>query len=594
MAIYKAPLRDMQFVLYELFDGANLHDLPGYEEATPDLIDPVLEEAAKICEEILLPLNRSGDEEECHFDEGVVTTPEGFKEAYTAYREGGWTTIGCSPDYGGMGLPKMVTTLFEEMICSANLSFAMYPGLSYGTYNALKNYGSDALKDQYLPKLVDGTWAGTMCLTEAHCGTDLGLLRTKAEPQDDNSYLISGSKMFISAGEHDLTENIIHLVLARTPDAPEGVKGISLFLVPKFLPDGDGNPGERNPVVCGSIEHKMGIKASATCLLNFDGARGWLIGDLNRGMEAMFVMMNQERLAVGVQGIGLAEVSYQSAVDYARERLQGRALTGAKHPDKAADPIIVHPDVRKMLLTMRAWTEGSRALACWISHELDHQRTDPDGQRRLEADDFVQLMTPIAKALFTDLGYETVNLGVQVYGGHGFVREHGMEQLIRDCRIAQLYEGSNGIQGLDLVGRKMPAHTGRFLRRFFHPVQQYLEDNSTNQALAEFIPPLAKSFGRLQQATGKIAQAGMANPDEAGAAATDYLRLFGLVAMAFIWTRTVEVAQGKLEDDPSGFYRAKINTARFFMQKLLPQTGSLFSTIMAGSETLMEFEEDDF
>lgn len=594
MATYKAPIRDMQFVMYELMNADKLSDMPGFEEATRDLIDPVMEEASKITQDVLFPLNRSGDEEECQWVDGKVTTPSGFKDAYTLFREGGWTAISCDPNYGGMGMPKTVNTMIEEMICSSNLSFGMYPGLSYGAYTAMHGFASDELKDTYLPKLVDGTWSGTMCLTEPHCGTDLGLCRTKAVPEDDGSYLVTGTKIFISAGEHDLTDNIIHLVLARTPDAPKGIKGISLFVVPKYLPDSDGEAGEFNNVSCGSIEHKMGIKASATCVMNFDNARGWLVGTLNKGMQGMFAMMNQERLAVGIQGLGLAEASYQGAVEYAKERLQGRSLSGVKHPDKAADPIIVHPDVRRMLMTQRAYIEGCRALGGWVAEELDISRKHPDDKRRGEADEFVQLMTPIVKALFTDLGFECANHGMQVFGGHGFIREHGMEQYVRDCRIAQIYEGTNGIQALDLIGRKMPDKAGRLLRRFFHPVQAYIEQNVMDDDLGEFVQPLAKAFGRLQQVTGYLAQVGMSKPEEAAAGATEYLRLFGLVGLAYMWCRSVEIAKDKTDGDEADFYKAKITTARFFMQKLLPQASSLATSIMAGGSSMMELEEDLF
>ncbi|MCR6632539.1 MAG: acyl-CoA dehydrogenase C-terminal domain-containing protein [Magnetospirillum sp.] len=595
MASYKAPLRDMRFVLFELMGGDDLASLPGYEEFTRDLIDPVLEEAAKVCEEVLHPLNRSGDEEGCTFENGVVRTPKGFIEAYRTFREGGWTSIACDPAYGGQGLPKAVNTLVEEMICSANLSFGMYPGLSHGAYVSLHGYGTDALKDAYLPKLVDGTWSGTMCLTEPHCGTDLGLLRTKAVPQADGSYRLTGTKMFISAGEHDLTENIVHLVLARLPDAPKGVKGISLFLVPKYLPKDDGTPGARNGVACGSIEHKMGIKASATCVMNFDDATGWLIGMPNKGMQAMFAMMNTERLSVGIQGLGLAEASYQGAVAYARERLQGRSLTGTKHPDKPADPIIVHPDVRRMLLTQRATIEGCRALGAWAARSLDLQKHHPDPAVREEAEDFVALITPIVKALMTDLGFEATNLGVQVFGGHGYIREHGMEQYVRDARIAQIYEGTNGVQALDLVGRKLPANAGRSLRRFFHPVSDYIAAKVEDETMGEFVQPLAKAFVRLQQATAQVARAGLANPDEAGAAASDYLRLFGLTALAYLWARMAEISLPRLgEGDPDGFYAAKVNTARFFMERVLPQTSGLFSQVMAGGKSMMAFDEAAF
>lgn len=594
MASYKAPLRDMRFVLYELMGGEDLSQLPGFEDFTRDLIDPVLEEAAKVCEQVLHPINRSGDEEGCHLENGVVRTPAGFQDAYRTFREGGWTAIACDPAYGGQGLPKAVNTLVEEMICSANLSFGMYPGLTHGAYVSLHGFGTEDLKEAYLPKMIDGTWSGTMCLTEPHCGTDLGLLRTKAVPEDDGSYRLSGTKIFISAGEHDLTENIIHLVLARLPDAPTGVKGISLFLVPKFIPDAAGNPGRRNGVACGSIEHKMGIKASSTCVMNFDDATGWLIGEPHKGMQAMFAMMNTERLSVGIQGLGLAEASYQGAVTYARERLQGRSLSGVKHPDKAADPIIVHPDVRRMLLTQRATTEGCRALGAWAAKSLDIKTHHPDAKTRQDADDFVILITPVIKALMTDMGFDATNMGMQVLGGHGFIREHGMEQYVRDCRISQIYEGTNGIQALDLVGRKLPAFAGRYLRSFFHPVQAFIEAHLEDEALGEFVQPLAKSFVRLQQATAQIARTGMAKPDEAGAAASDYLRLFGLTALAYLWARMAQVSLEKTEGEDGAFYRAKIGTARFFFERMLPQTSGLFSAIMAGGGSMMDFAEDAF
>ncbi|MEM8570693.1 MAG: acyl-CoA dehydrogenase C-terminal domain-containing protein [Pseudomonadota bacterium] len=596
MASYTAPLRDMRFVYHELMGCGDLAEWPGYEEFTPDLVDPVLEEAAKLAAEVLQPLNRSGDEEGCQLENGVVRTPKGFQEAYNLFREGGWTSISCDPAYGGQGAPSALDTLITEMICSANFSFGTYPGLSHGAYRALHNHGSDALKDQYLPKLVDGTWSGTMCLTEPHCGTDLGMMRTKAVPSDDGSYRISGTKIFISAGEHDLTENIIHLVLAKLPNAPKGSRGISLFVVPKILPNEDGSLGPRNGVQCTSLEHKMGINASATCVLNFDDAKGWLVGEAHRGLPAMFTMMNAARLAVGAQGLGIAEASYQGAVAYARDRVQGRALSGAKEPDKPADPIIVHPDVRRMLLTQRATSEGCRAMAIWVARALDEQARHPDPETRKAAEDFVGLMTPIVKALFTDMGSETANLGVQVLGGHGYVREHGMEQYVRDVRIAQIYEGTNGIQALDLVGRKMGMNGGRPLRRFFHPVSDYIAAHSVDETMAPFIGPLAKAFGRLQQATGRVAQKGLADPNEAGAAATEYLRLFGFTAMAFMWARMAEIALKKVDDgaDGDGFYAAKLATARFFMERMLPQTSSLFAQVMAGGGSIMAMDEAAF
>ena len=605
MVTYAAPLDDIRFCLTELFDyEGRVATLPGFEDASPDLVDAVLEEAAKFCVNELLPLNRSGDEEGCSFENGVVRTPAGFKEAYRAFAEGGWAGLACDPKYGGQGLPQTVQYILEEMICSTNLSFGIYPGLTHGAYNTLARYGSDQLKARFLPKMAAGAWAGAMCLTESHCGTDLGLIRTKAVPNGvpgdtagpggEPAYKITGTKIFISGGEQDLTENILHLVLAKLPDAPPGTRGISLFLVPKILVKSDGALGPRNGVNCGSIEAKMGIHAASTCVMNFEDAEGYLVGEVHGGMRAMFEMMNTERLDVGVQGLGLAETAYQSAVAYARERLQGRALSGAKHPDKAADPILVHPDVRKNLLTMRATIEGCRALGIWIATEVDVAERHPDAAVRQEADDLVALLTPTIKAYFTDMGFEATNLGMQVFGGHGYIREHGMEQLVRDARIAQLYEGTNGIQALDLVGRKLPRHTGRMLRRFFHPVLAFIEDHQAEAELAEFALPLAKAFGRLQQATAWIAQQGLKNPEEAGAAATDYLRLFALTALAYLWARSAKVVLDKSEAERAPFHQAKLATARFYMARVLPQTSSLFATINAGAKPIMAVEEDWF
>jgi alkylation response protein AidB-like acyl-CoA dehydrogenase len=593
MPTYSAPLGDMKFVLRELFAGERDDALPGTEDFSDDVIDAVLEEAAKLSETVLAPLNRSGDEEGCTFDNGVVRTPMGFKEAYAQFIAGGWTGLSGDPAYGGQDLPQSIGLLVSEMNSSANLAFTMYPGLSHGAYEALHKWGTPELKSRYLPKLVDGSWSGTMCLTEAHCGTDLGLIRTRAEAHADGSFAITGTKIFISAGEHDLTENILHLVLARLPDAPDGVAGISLFLVPKVLPNADGRVGQRNGVACGALEHKMGIKASSTCVMNFDAATGFLVGSAHKGMRAMFTMMNGARLAVGVQGLSVAEASYQGAVAYARERLQGRALTGAQSPQQPADSILVHADVRRMLLAMRANIEGGRALVAWVAHELDVSERHTDPLRREAAGELVSLLTPIVKAHLTDLGSECANLGVQVLGGHGYIREHGMEQLIRDARICQIYEGTNGIQAMDLVGRKLAQRAGRLLRHFFHPVSLYLSENANNEELAAFIAPLAKVFGRLQQATGMLAQRGLKNPDEAAAAASEYLRLFALVAMAYLWCRAVEAAQrGGAQSD--NFYRAKLSTARFFYERILPQSGALFAAIMGGAGAINEFMADDF
>jgi alkylation response protein AidB-like acyl-CoA dehydrogenase len=596
MTIYRAPQRDIRFVLHELLGVDQLAQLPGYEEVSGELVAQVLEEGAKLCEGVLFPINRAGDRG-CVYENGVVRTPEGFKDAWNAFVAGGWTGLAADPQYGGQGLPKTIKCVVDEMVCSANLAFSTYPGLTGGAYHAISLHADDELKARYLPKLAEGRWSGTMCLTEPQCGTDLGLIRTRAEPNGAGSYALTGTKIFISAGEHDLSENIVHLVLARLPDAPKGIKGISLFLVPKFLPKDDGEAGPRNGVSCAGIEHKMGLAGSATCVMNFEAATGWLLGEPHRGMRAMFTMMNDARLEVGIQGLGVAETAYQSAVAYARERLQGRSLSGAKQPEKPADPILVHPDVRRMLLTMRAITEGERALGYWIGMAIDRIARDPDPLARQAAEDLVALMTPIIKAYFTDQGSACTNLGVQVMGGHGYIREWGMEQLVRDARITQLYEGANGIQALDLVGRKLPAHYGRCLRTFFHPVMAFIEQHQADAALAEFVLPLAKAFARLQQITLHVAQTGLRNPDEAGAASSDYLRLFALVAMAYIWARMAQVARARLSEGADGdrsFYAAKIRTARFFMTKLLPETGALFAQIMAGAAPVMEFEDADF
>jgi alkylation response protein AidB-like acyl-CoA dehydrogenase len=586
----------MRFVLNDLLQIGNYTNLPGFEDATPDLIDAILEEGGKLVEEVIAPLNQSGDAEGCTFDAGEVTTPAGFKEAYRAYVDGGWNGLTAEPEFGGQGLPYVIGVAMSEMLIGANLSFATYPGLTHGAYEAILAHGSEAQKKTYLPNMVSGEWTGTMNLTEPHCGTDLGLMRTKAEPQADGSYRVTGTKIFITAGEHDLVDNIIHLVLAKIPGGPPGIKGVSLFIVPKVLVNEDGSLGERNGVSCGSIEHKMGIKASSTAVLNYEDAVGYLLGEEHKGLRAMFTMMNAARLGVAIQGLGLAEVSYQNAAAYARERLQGRSLTGTKEPDKPADPIIVHPDVRRMLLTMRSFAEGARALAMWTSLMADFADNHPDEQMRSDCDDLVALITPILKAYFTDMGFEATNLGVQCFGGHGYIREHGMEQFVRDARIPQLYEGANGVQALDLVGRKLSAHMGRYLRQFFHPVDRFIQENAGDPELKDYVMPLAKSFARLQQATAWIAEQGMKNPDEAGAASVDYLKLFALVALGYMWAQMAKVAREKLAnggDDPA-FYEAKLVTGRFFMERMLPETSSLLSKVTAGSETLMALDAEAF
>lgn len=589
MPVYKAPLENMRFVLNDVLNAGQLAELPGYEQATPDLMDSILEEGAKVCEEVLFPLNQSGDAEGCTFDNGKVTTPKGFKDAYKTYTEGGWTALSAVPEFGGMGMPHLWNFVFMEMVCSANMSFGMYPGLSEGAYRALLHHGTDELKQTYLPKMVTGEWSGTMCLTEPHCGTDLGLIRTKAIPNTDGSYKITGTKIFISAGEHDLTSNIIHLVLAKLPDAPEGAKGISLFIVPKFMPD----TNTANHATCGSIEHKMGIKASSTCVMNFDNSIGWLVGEPHKGLRAMFTMMNAARLGVAMQGLGLAEVSWQNGLAYARDRLQMRALDGVKFPDKPADPIIVHPDVRKMLLTSKAFCEGARALSYWVGMNLDIAEKHPDPIKRQESDDLVALLTPVIKAYQTDMGFDVANLAVQIHGGHGYIREYGVEQYARDARIAMIYEGTNGVQALDLVGRKMGQNYGRLLRRFFHPVLEFIESNQENAALAPYIMPLAKAFAKLQQASVQIAMKGLKDPNEAGAASTDYLRMFALVAVGFMWARMAKIALEKQAEKPE-FYATKLKTATFFMERMLPEVESRFRMVMAGAKPLMDMSESEF
>lgn len=599
MPTYNAPLDDMRFVLFDLLNVEQLTEIPDYEEATRDLIEAVLEEGAKMCEQSLFPLNQSGDEEGCKLENGTVTTPKGFKEAYDLFTEGGWCGLSCDPEYGGTGMPMTVNTVMQDMICASNMSFGMYPGLSQGAYEAIHIYGTDEQKNIYLPKIITGEWSGTMCLTEPHCGTDLGLVRTKAESNDDGSYNITGTKIFISAGEHDLTDNIIHLVLARLPGAPNGVQGISLFVVPKYLPKEEGGDyvsGERNPVDCGSIEHKMGIKGSSTCVMNFEEAKGWLVGKPHKGLKAMFAMMNAARLGVAMQGLGIAEVAYQNGLAYAKDRLQMRALDGTKEPDKVADPIIVHPDVRRMLLTGKAFTEGARALSYWSSIHLDKSMKSQDPKEKQESDDLVALLTPILKAYQTDMGSEIANLAVQIHGGHGYIWEYGVEQYVRDARIAQIYEGTNGIQALDLVGRKMPQNMGRLLRRFFHPVSDYINEKQADPQLQEFIFPLAKSFTKLQQATAIIAQKGLKNPNEAGAASVDYLRLFALVAMAYMWCQMVEKAEELKGSDAysEDFLEAKKQTAQFFFARMLPESDAKFKAIMSGAENLMAMKVSAF
>ena len=594
MAEYQAPLRDIRFVLNEVFEADKLwQSLPGLEGAIDaETADAMLEEAGKITSQTIAPLNRNGDEQGAVWNDGQVTTPDGFREAYATYAAGGWVGLGGNPEFGGMGMPKTLGVQVEEMLYGANSSFALYIALTAGSTLALDAHGSEELKQKYLPNMYAGTWAGTMCLTEPHAGTDLGIIRTRAVPEADGSYSVTGTKIFITGGEHDLTENIIHLVLAKLPDAPAGPKGISLFLVPKFLVNEDGSLGERNAVSCGSIEHKMGIKGSATCVMNFDGARGYLIGELNKGLNAMFTMMNYERLSIGIQGIGCAEASYQSAVAYARERIQSRAPTGAVQPDKAADPIIVHPDVRRMLLTMKAMTEGSRAFSTYVGMQLDISKFAEDEAIRRKGEDLVALLTPVAKAFFTDVGFENCVHGQQVFGGHGYIREWGQEQLVRDVRIAQIYEGTNGIQALDLMGRKTVANGGAYFKVFADEIRGFIADNDAGE-MQEFVQPLAAALDNLQQLTDLVIERSRANPNEIGAASVEYLHAFGYTAYAYMWARMARVALDAAED-ADGFYQAKLGTARFFFKRLLPRIHSLSESVRAGSEVLFELDAAQF
>ncbi|BAN47277.1 acyl-CoA dehydrogenase C-terminal domain-containing protein [Metapseudomonas resinovorans] len=590
MPDYNAPLRDLRFVLHEVFDAPSLWArLPALaERVDADTADAILEEAAKVTGQLIAPLNRSGDEEGAQWREGVVTTPAGFREAYATYIEGGWVGLSGNPEFGGLGMPKMLAVQFEEMLYAANSSFALYSALSSGACLAIDAHASADLKQIYLAPMYEGRWAGSMCLTEAHAGTDLGIIRTRAEPQADGSYAITGSKIFITGGEQDLTENIIHLVLAKLPDAPAGPKGISLFLVPKRMVEADGSLGAANAVSCGSIEHKMGIKASATCVMNFDGASGWLVGEANKGLAAMFTMMNYERLSIGIQGIGCADASYQGAVAYARERIQSRAPSGPVAKDKSADPIIHHPDVRRMLLTMKAMTEGGRAFACYVGQQLDLAKFAIDADERQRAEALVALLTPVAKAFFTDTGLDSCVLGQQVFGGHGYIREWGQEQLVRDVRIAQIYEGTNGIQALDLLGRKVVANGGAALKLFCAEVRDF-----ATQPAAPYAAELLEALQRLEGTSEWLLQQATRSPNEVGAASVEYLQLFGHVAYAWLWARMVAVAEARQAEDEA-FYGAKRATAEFFFRRLLPRTLAFEASIRAGAEPLFGLASEQF
>jgi len=595
MPTYKAPVDDALFLLNDVFHIDRYGNLPGFSDASPDVVEAVLREAAKFSEEVLTPLNRVGDKEGCkRAADGSVTTPTGFKDAYKQIIDGGWIGISVPAEYGGQGLPATMTVMVNEFLCSANMAFAMYPGLTQGAIAALLVHASDALKKKYLPKMVEGVWTGTMNLTEPHCGTDLGLLRAKAVKQSDGSYKITGTKIFISAGEHDLSQNIIHLVLARIEGAPAGTKGISLFVVPKFLVNDDGSIGARNAVTCGSIEEKMGIHGNSTCVMNYDGATGWLIGEENRGLNAMFTMMNEARLGVGVQGLALSEVAYQNAAIYAKERVQGRAISGVKYPDKPADPIIVHPDVRRTLMTIRAFNEAARALVMWTALKSDIAHRSDNEKDRKSADDHMGLLTPVIKGVLTDGGFNNAVMAQQVYGGHGYIAEHGMEQFVRDARIAQIYEGANGIQALDLVGRKLGKDGGRAIMAFFNEVQTYLKERTNNDAMNVYLKPLGQSLAHLQEASMWFMQNAMAKPDNAGAGSYDYMHLFGLVALGYMWCLIAEAALARKGNGAAPGMDAKLVTARFFMDRLLPETATRLARIKAGAGSTMELPDDAF
>jgi alkylation response protein AidB-like acyl-CoA dehydrogenase len=586
----------MEFIMYDVLKMEDYKDMEGYGEADRSTVSAILDECAKLSQEVLQPINLSGDEEGCHLKNGLVTTPKGFKEAYQAFKDGGWSALTGDPEYGGQGLPYILGIAMNEMICSANFSFSMYPGLTHGAIDALELHGSKEQKELYLPKLISGEWTGTMNLTEAHAGTDLGLLRTKAEPQANGTYLVNGSKIFISAGDHDLTENIIHLVLARLPDAPPGVKGISLFIVPKFLVNADGSPGARNKVDCSRLEEKLGIHGNSTCVMNFEDAVGYMLGEPNKGLMAMFTMMNAARLGVGVQGLSIAQVAYENAAAYSKERLQMRSLTGPKAPDKAADPIIVHPDIRRMLLTGRAFCEAARGIAYWAGMLVDISRKHADEKQRQKADDLLGLLTPVIKAYFTDMGSLTSNLSLQCLGGHGYIKEWGMEQFVRDVRVAQIYEGANGIQALDLVGRKLPANKGRAVQVFFTEIGGFCEENMGNEELAPFIQPVMNALEQLFEGGQWMADNGVKNPDHAGAGATDYLYVIALAVMGFMWVKIVKAAQEQLAAGAGNeqFYKNKLVLARFFMERMMPDIAAHMAKLKAGADTLMALETEAF
>ncbi|UGB24473.1 acyl-CoA dehydrogenase C-terminal domain-containing protein [Methylorubrum sp. B1-46] len=596
MPSYRAPVEDTLFLLNDVLAIHRYDNLPGFSEASPDVVEAVLNEGGKLASEILAPLNLSGDQEGCtRREDGSVATPKGFKAAYDAYAAGGWMGLSVPEEFGGQGLPHVLNTAMQEFVSGANLALGMYPGLTQGAVAALLVHGSQEQKQTYLPKMVEGAWTGTMNLTEPHCGTDLGLLKTKAVPNGDGSYSLTGTKIFISAGEHDLAENIVHLVIARIEGAPAGTKGISLFVVPKFLVNEDGSLGARNAVSCGSLEHKMGIHGNATCVMNYDGAKGWLVGEENRGLAAMFVMMNEARLAVGVQGLGQSEVAYQNAVAYARERLQGRALTGAKAPEKAADPIIVHPDVRRTLMQIRAFNEAGRALILWTALNSDIAHRSQDAAQRQAAEDMLGLMTPVVKGVLTDRGFANAVEAQQMFGGHGYVEEWGMSQFVRDARIAMIYEGANGIQAMDLIGRKLPKDGGRAMMAFLTEVQTFIKDHGEDEAMKPFTAPLQPALNDLQAAVMWLMQNAFSKPDNAGAGATDLMHLLGNVVLGYMWGRIAKAALArKAEGSDVERMDAKLVLGRFFMERMLPETGLRLARIKAGAETTMALPAEAF
>jgi alkylation response protein AidB-like acyl-CoA dehydrogenase len=595
MLTYRAPVRDQRFLINDVLNVQQHGNLPGFADAPADIVDAILEEGAKFAENVLHPLNRIGDHEGCELQpDGEVKVPTGFDDAYRQLTEGGWTALSADPKYGGQGLPHYLNLAFNEMVTSSNMAFGMYPGLTGGAVHALAVGGTDAQKELYLPKMISGEWSGTMNLTEPHCGTDLGMLRTRAVPNGDGSYKISGQKIWISAGEHPMSKNIIHLVLARIEGAPEGVKGISLFVVPKFLPDDSGEPGERNGVRCGGLEEKMGIHGNSTCVMNYDEARGWLVGDEHKGLRIMFVMMNQARLGVGLQGLALAETAYQYSLAFAKDRIQGRSLTGPKNPDQPADPIIVHPDVRRMLMDQKVFVEAGRAFTLWTALQGDLERRAEDEETKTKAGDFMALLTPIVKAYLTDKGYDSVSKGLQIHGGSGFTREWGIEQLLRDARITLIYEGTNGIQALDLVGRKLAMNGMRPINSFFAELDAFVAENQSDE-MKPFADGVAYSKERLQKATNWLVEKGLENFDNAGAASTDYLHLFGLTCFAWMWGKMAKASLAKIaEGSDEPIYATKLVTGRYFLERWLPDADAHLARIESGAETMMALDSERF